>query len=682
MKRWFLMFAVSLFSLAVSAEEEPMIVVCQTNGQSDSYLRSDVTKITYEATDDNPSEVTIMRLHVKMVEDGETKVVTYDYNLADVESVDFKPPYAWVSTRANVKRTYISAELRGNIGGTWKNWPGVKRGFFISKSFHPITAEDRQVVYIDQVCNGPEEFTYNITNSQGYVGKVYYHYQAFASYQGEFFIVGGTQSAQFEPVTMQTDVYENIEEEDDEGHYYTAHCSADILGDSKTIRSEMANNRAEVGFCYGPDKVPTRAKGAILVPGELNEGGDIVCDIPHLEAGKEVWVRPYTIIADTIYYGLDYSIFPGPWVSVTTFDAKDVTVTQATVDFRVESSSSKSQINPGAVGLQYSSSSDLNDDDNCYDLYDWNPDKGGTQNFSGFFSKLTPNTTYYCRAYAVVNGKKKFGNTIEFTTKELNMVTYDAQNVTSTTAFIIGELFDTEVIEEGNYFGFFYNTTGNPRYSKEDPCVYGTFGSDKNSKFYWSAKNLKRGTKYYVRALITYKGATYVGNEISFTTSNMYEGEKGMFELRGPVYMCSWKNKWGTNYREFNQNGFWVKQDGKNLNSVYPYGIQRDSYGRIQVGTYDEGGNESWTVDQYGRKMTWTDVLWDGGETHSYYYDDNDVVYKETVEYLGMDEEWNDSYSVTYDSYVFDDYGNWIGRWAHTSLGENYAETREILYFE
>ena len=125
-----------------------------------------------------------------------------------------------------------------------------------------------------------------------------------------------------------------------------------------------------------------------------------------------------------------------------------------------------------------------------------------------------------------------------------------------------------------------------------------------------------------------------------------------------------------------------MKNDGKDLSSVYPYGIQRDSYGRIEVGTYDEGGNESWTVDQYGRKTTWTDFLWNGGETHTYYYNDNDVVYRETVEYLGMDEEWNDSYSVTYDSYVFDDYGNWIGRWAHTSFGENYAETREIIYYE
>lgn len=676
------MLAVCLLPLAVSAEEEQMIVVCQTNGQSDMYLRSNVMQITYEATDDDPSKISIMRLYAKVKEEEETKIVTYDYALVDIESVDFKPPFAWVATRGDVNKTYISSELRGNLGGNLEDWSNVKRGFYISETLHPQTDEKRKVVYINQACDGPGEFCYTIKNSEGYKGKVFYHYQAFAYCEGQFYIVGGLESARMAPVYMWTDVNKNITPEDKEGHYYTAHCLADIFGETKTIEEEIDENRARVGFCYSPNEEPTRDNGAKMVEGSITEEGDLICDIPNLEAGKRVWVRPYTEIADTIYYGLDYSILPDAWVKVTTYDASDITATKATVDLIVEASAEPTQIPKDKVGIQYGTSPDLSKDDatSCYDLFEWNVSE--EESFTAYFTKLTPNTTYYVRAYAWVKGEKIFGNTIEFTTKTLNLVTYDAQNVKSTTADIRGELLDTDAIEKGNYFGFFYNTTGNPGTADNDPYVYGTFTSESDGKFYWSAKNLKRGTTYYVRSLITYKENTYVGNVISFTTNNIYVGELGMFELRGPVYMCSWTNNWGTNYREFNQNGYWVKQDGKYLSSIYPYGIQRDSYGRIKVGAYDEGGNESWTVDQFGRKMTWTDFLWDGGETHTYYYDDNDVVYKETVEYLGMDVEWNEGYSITFDSYVFDDYGNWTARWAHTSLGDNYAETREIIYYE
>lgn len=584
MKRWFLFLLVALLSVTASAEDELMVQVYLNNGQCDSYLRSNVKSISYESTDENPSEVSIMRLCVIMTEDNEEteekeeKEVLIDYPLADVERVDFKPPYVWLTTRANVSRKYTQAELRVDIGGNWKDWPGVKMGFYIGKSIRPYRDEDCRVVYVDEVCNGPGQYTYWAKNSQGYVGKVYYHYQAFASYKGEFFLVGEPQSFHFMPVTMWTDTFAKLEKEDDEGHYYVAHVSADIFGDTREISSEMAAGRAEVGFCYGPNEVPTRAKGATLVPGWITEVGDLECDIPHLEANKKVWVRPYTIIADTIYYGLDFSIMTEPWVKVITDEAHDVEITSAKVNFHIQASAEEAF--KGKAGIQFSTTPDLDalGDDTYHDIYDWKVD--GPGDFTGYFTKLIPNTTYYCRAYLMANGKRYLGNKIEFTTKE-----------------------------EGFY------------------------------------------------------------------------GELGLFELKGHVKSCEWTNAWGTNTRTFDQNGFWLTGDGWSLNSIYPYGIKRDSKGRIIEGYYDEGGAEFWTIDEKGRKKTWTDALWDGGETHTYYYNENDMVYKETVEYLGMDVEWNEGYTVYYSDWVYDSQGNWVKRSAHSSTYGDSQESRKIVYY-
>lgn len=686
MKRWFLFILVALLSVTASAEDELMVQVYLNNGQCDSYLRSNVKSISYESTDENPSEVSIMRLCVIMTEDNEEteekeeKEVLIDYPLADVERVDFKPPYVWLTTRANVSRKYTQAELRVDIGGNWKDWPGVKMGFYIGKSIRPYRDEDCRVVYVDEVCNGPGQYTYWAKNSQGYVGKVYYHYQAFASYKGEFFLVGEPQSFHFMPVTMWTDTFAKLEKEDDEGHYYVAHVSADIFGDTREISSEMAAGRAEVGFCYGPNKVPTRAKGATLVPGWITEVGDLKCDIPHLEANKKVWVRPYTIIADTIYYGLDFSIMTEPWVKVTTDEAHDVEITSAKVNFHIQASAEEAF--KGKAGIQFSTTPDLDalGDDTYHDIYDWKVD--GPGDFTGYFTKLIPNTTYYCRAYLMANGKRYLGNIIEFTTKDIPLMTYEAEDVTSTTAYIQGEVLDTDVIVEGNYFGFFYNTTGNPGRNDDDPYVYGTFGSDLNSKFFWSAKDLKPNTTYYIASFITYKGKIYLGNTITFTTTEEgYMGELGLFELKGHVKSCEWTNAWGTNTRTFDQNGFWLTGDGWSLKSIYPYGIKRDSKGRIIEGYYDEGGAEFWTIDEKGRKKTWTDALWDGGETHTYYYNENDMVYKETVEYLGLDVEWNEGYTVYYSDWVYDSQGNWVKRSAHSSTNGDSLESRKIIYY-
>lgn len=688
MKRWLLIFVVSLLSLAVSAEEERKIHVFY-NGQCDTYLRSNVESITYEFADDEQSEISVMRFYVKIEEEDDegykyNKVITRDYALAEVDSVVFSPPhyFAWVTTRSNVHRTYTTSELRGEIGGNWNDWDGVNVGFYISETRSPFTSKDRRTVYAEK-SSIPGVFSYTAKNAEGYVGKKYYYYQAWASYHGKFFLVGDMQSFRLDPVIMWTDTYARLEKEDD-GHYYKAYVSADIFGDTKEILAEMSNRRAEVGFCYGPEQLPTLDKGNKLEPGWINEVGDLNCVIPHLEPGNKIWVRPYTIIADTIYYGLDFSILTDPWIQVTTLAATDVTATTANVAFTVEALYQEGQLSNGVAGIQFSTTPDLDQlgDETYFDYYNWTP--SDNQNYTRQLTKLIPNTTYYYRGYVNVGGKRYLGEIKSFTTKNLEIKTYEVTDITSSSAYITGALLDKDAIVEGNYFGFYYNTTGEPN-PNNAKYVYGIFASNSNGTFWWNPDDLEPETRYYVRSFVTYDGKVYLGNIVSFKTEKEedegFYGELGLFELKGHVKSCIWTNLWGTNTRTFSQNGFWLTANGWNLSSVYPDGIKRDNAGRIIQGRYDEGGVESWTIDKKGRKITWTDVLWDGGETHTYYYNENDLVYLETVEYLGMDEEWNDNYSVTYSNWVLDSHGNWISRKADNSVHGTSTETREITYY-
>ena len=61
-------------------------------------------------------------------------------------------------------------------------------------------------------------------------------------------------------------------------------------------------------------------------------------------------------------------------------------------------------------------------------------------------------------------------------------------------------------------------------------------------------------------------------------------GELGIFDLRGPVKECKWKTENGTKTYTFDENGFWLTEDGQKLKDVFLGGIDRDAQKRIKDG--------------------------------------------------------------------------------------------------
>ena len=138
----------------------------------------------------------------------------------------------------------------------------------------------------------------------------------------------------------------------------------------------------------------------------------------------------------------------------------------------------------------------------------------GNGSFSGGMTGLTPNTTYYVRAYAVNSVGISYGNEITFSTFTIaTLITTPATFITSVSAKSGGD-----IISDGGALvyssGICWNTTGNP-------TIYDT-GTNSGlgiGNFIHNLSGLLGSTRYYIRAYAINDAGTAYGNEEVFTTS-------------------------------------------------------------------------------------------------------------------------------------------------------------------
>jgi len=134
-------------------------------------------------------------------------------------------------------------------------------------------------------------------------------------------------------------------------------------------------------------------------------------------------------------------------------------------------------------------------------------------------NELTPNTTYYIRAFATNSVGTGYGEQLTFTTSPLSLptvVTKSVSDISQTAALAFGDVTldgGSPVIEKG----FVFDTHGNP-------TLYTNHGKTSNGsgigEFTGNITGLNPGTTYYVRAYATTSAGTAYGEQISFTTQN------------------------------------------------------------------------------------------------------------------------------------------------------------------
>lgn len=144
-------------------------------------------------------------------------------------------------------------------------------------------------------------------------------------------------------------------------------------------------------------------------------------------------------------------------------------------------------------------------------------DGAGTGVFVSNISGLTPNKTYYVRAYATSRKGTAYGNVISFTTQNIVVIpvltTTTISNITETTAISGGKI-TFNGGETVTARGVCWSTRQTPSIS-DNKTTDGTGIGD----FVSNISGLTPNTTYYLRAYATNSKGTAYGSEMSFTTS-------------------------------------------------------------------------------------------------------------------------------------------------------------------
>ncbi len=279
----------------------------------------------------------------------------------------------------------------------------------------------------------------------------------------------------------------------------SAKCSGNVTADGGAAVTER-------GICWSTSHNPTTS-GSHATSGTGT--GTFTCNMTGLTAGTIYYVRAYAKNSQGISYGSEVSFSTtANMPTVTTAQVTNITQTTATGGGNVTATGGA---NVTERGICWSTSH--NPTTNSSHSSNGTGPGSYTCNMTG----LTPNTTYYVRAYAKNSVGTAYGSEVSFTTTQNvtvpTVTTNTVTNITQTTATCGGN-----VTNSGGATvtarGVCWSTSQNPTVNNS----HTTDGSGTGS-FTSSITGLAPNTTYYVRAYATNSQGTAYGTQRTFTTT-------------------------------------------------------------------------------------------------------------------------------------------------------------------
>ena len=283
--------------------------------------------------------------------------------------------------------------------------------------------------------------------------------------------------------------------------------ASEITATSAVISAEITSGGdlsvTSRGFVYGTSE--NDLSQTVTVDGNL---GPYMATLNDLTPNTTYYYKAYaTNVLGTTYGNvMSFTLIATYPPAVTTIAASEITAIGATISANVPSDGGLTVTERGFV---YGT--------NANELTQTATSGSGLGSYTKTLNNLTPNTTYYYKAYATNRLGTAYGEVMSFTTLTVyppSVQTNSASNITTTGATLSGDVtFDGNTTVTAR--GFVYGTDAN----NLTQSVQSGSGTGSFTK---TLTGLSYGTTYYYKAYATNSGGTSYGDVRTFTTIAVY----------------------------------------------------------------------------------------------------------------------------------------------------------------